>query len=74
MRGAGVDLGAVGFGHVEDVGHAIALGVDLGDRDRQPELVQRVGEREEKPGAVARQDLDHGVARRGAVVDGHLGA
>ena len=72
--GAGATLRAVRFGHVEHVGDALPSVLILATRDREAELVQRVGEREEQAGAIAREDLDHRVAGRGAVVDRDLGA
>ena len=41
---AGSDLGSVELVHVEDVGHLRTFGVDLRERDREPELVEHAGE------------------------------
>jgi len=48
--GAGIEFAAVDFGDVEDVGDAIALGVDFGDRDRDAQLVPSLGSVKRRPG------------------------
>src|SRR5579872_401428 len=67
------NLGHVELVHVEDVGDARPLGVDLRQRDRQAELMERVREGVEQARTVLREDLDHRVTGRGAVVDEDLG-
>ena len=58
--------------HVEHVGGLEPLGVDLGERDRQPLLVEHVGDRIQQTDVIARVHVDHRVARRHVVVDHHL--
>jgi len=48
---------AVDLGHVEDVGHTRAFGVDFREVDGERELVHRLSEREEKSLAIFGDDL-----------------
>src|SRR5438477_7266080 len=67
------ELAAIDLAHVEDVRYARPLGVDLGDVDRERELVHRLGERKEETGPIFREHLDDRVLRRATIVDRHLG-
>ncbi len=67
------DLRAIELADVEDVGHTGAFGVDLRQRDRQAELVERVRQREEEARSIFREHLDDGVAGGRAIVEQDLG-
>src|SRR3954465_15878348 len=67
-----VELRTVAIGDVKHICHALALGVDLGEVDRDFFSVHRRREPEQEVPAVLRDDLHHGVAGGAAVIDQDL--
>ena len=72
-RVGAVILRAEQIGDVEHVDHALAEGRDMRRGDVEVELRQRRGQLVEQARPVEPGHLDHGVAVRPLVVDGHLG-
>ena len=60
-------------GHVEHVHRLLAEGHDMGRGDVEVELAERRREVVEQARPVEARHLDHGLAVRQGVVDGHLG-
>ena len=67
-----VDLRAEQVGDIEHVAGALAEGRDMGRGDVEVELRDRGGQLIQQAGPVEAGDLDHGVAVRPLVVDGHF--